>query len=122
MGFSSADALWVSNQHGALWENHVVTQWLRWRDWKEPSRWFWYWRDQRGNEVDLLLERNQRFIAIECKLSERQDKKAAKGIEKLKKFYGESEIDHAYIVCPTAIAFDIALGITTMPGWKTWET
>lgn len=75
-----------------------------------------------GNEVDLLLERNQRLIAIECKLSERQDKKAAKGIEKLKKFYGVSAIDHAYIVCPTAIAFDSAPGITTMPGWKTWET
>ena len=82
----------------------------------------WYRRDHWGNEVDLLLQRNQRLIAIECKLSERQDKKAAKGIEKLKKFYGESAIDHAYIVCPTTIAFDIAPGITAMPGGKTWET
>ena len=68
-----------------------------------------------GPHVDA---NTQRLIAIECKLSERQDKKAAKGIEKLKKFYGVSAIDHAYIVCPTAIAFDIAPGITTMPGWK----
>ncbi len=49
-------------------------------------------------------------------------KKAAKGIEKLKKFYGKSEIDHAYIACPTTIAFDIGPGITAMPGGKTLET
>jgi predicted AAA+ superfamily ATPase len=120
MGFSSANALWASNQAGALWENHVVTQWLKWRDWKEPSLGLWYWRDQGGNEVDLLLERNQRLIAIECKLSEKPDKKAARGIEKLKQFYGEDQIDHTYIACPTEIAFDIAPGITAMPGWKTW--
>ncbi|MFH0728217.1 MAG: ATP-binding protein [Pseudomonadota bacterium] len=120
MGFSSANALWTSNQAGALWENHVVTQWLKWRDWKAPSLGLWYWRDQGGNEVDLLLERNQRLIAIECKLSETPDHKSIKGIEKLKQFYGEDKIDHAYIACPTEIAFDIAPGITAAPGWKTW--
>jgi len=32
MGFSSADAFWSSREAGALWKNHVINQWLRWRD------------------------------------------------------------------------------------------
>jgi predicted AAA+ superfamily ATPase len=39
---------------GALWENHVVGQWLRWRHWQHPGLTLWYWRDSGGHEVDLL--------------------------------------------------------------------
>ncbi len=121
MGFSSVDALWASGQAGALWENHVITQWLRWRDWHQPSLGLWYWRDQGGNEVDLLLEQNQKLIAIECKLTERPDQKALRGIKRLRKFYGEEQISQAYIACPIEQAFDIEPGTTAISGWTSWE-
>ena len=41
VGVASADALWSSREAGAFWENHVVCQWLRWRDWHEPSLGLW---------------------------------------------------------------------------------
>ena len=121
MGFSSVDALWTSMQAGALWENHVVTQWLRWRDWHEPSLGLWYWRDQGGNEVDLLLERDLKLFAVECKLSEHSDKKAVRGIKRLKKFYGNEHIVRSYVACPVEMSFDIEPGVTAISGWKTWE-
>ncbi len=122
MGFDSPDALWASTQAGALWENHVVGQWLRWRDWHEPSLGLWYWRDQGGNEVDIVLERNQKLTAIECKLTEKPDEKATKGIRRFKAFYGEKDLLHAYIACPVELPFDIAEGVTAISGWEVWST
>ena len=120
MGFSSADNLWSSMYAGALWENHVVTQWLRYRDWNEPSLGLWYWRDQGGNEVDLILERDQKLIPVECKLTEKPDRKALRGINKVKQFYGEDAIDKSYVACPIDMAFEIKPGVTAISGWKTW--
>lgn len=120
MGFSSADALWSSREAGALWENYVINQWVRRRDWHEPSLGLWYWRDQGGNEVDLLLEKDRKFIAVECKLKERPGGKDLQGIRRLKKFYGEEEVSHAYIACPIDMAFDLEPNVTAVPGWETW--
>lgn len=121
-GFNSPEALWSSAQAGALWENHVVNQWLRFRDWHEPPLGLWYWRDQGGNEVDLVLERNQKLTAVECKITERPDEKNMKGIRRLKGFYGEKEVIRSYIACPIELPFDVAPGVTAVPGWTVWPT
>ncbi len=120
MGFSSSDALWSSREAGALWENHVINQWVRWRDWHEPSLGLWHWRDQGGNEVDLLLEKDRKLIAIECKLKERPQKKDLQGIKRLKSFYGPEEVSRAYLACPVDMAFDLEPGVTAVPGWEYW--
>ncbi len=120
MGFQSPDTLWASPQAGALWETHVVNQWLRWRDWHHPAATLWYWRDQTGNEVDLLIELDQRLIAIECKRAERPDPRATRSIDRLTHFYGKEAITHAYVACTTQQPFDLAPGVTAISGWKVW--
>jgi hypothetical protein len=120
MGFASADALWASREVGALWETHVVNQWLRWRDWHEPSLGLWYWRDQGGNEVDLLLERDRKIVAVECKTKEKPERKDLHGIERLRKFYGEEQVPKAYVACPTDVSFDLNHGTTAVSGWEVW--
>lgn len=121
MGFQSPQALWSSRQAVSLWENYVVTQWLRWRDWSQPAASLWYWRDQQGNEVDLLLEINQRLVAIECKLTERPTIRDARGIQKLTEFYGAEMIDKAFVACTTKHSFDITPRVTARSGWQTWD-
>lgn len=121
MGFSSTEGLWSSQYIGPLWENYVVTQWVRYRDWFSPSLGLWYWRDQGGNEVDLILEKDQRMIAVECKVSERPDAKALKGIRRIRKLYGEEKVPRAFIASPVKTAFDIDDEATVIPGWKTWQ-
>jgi hypothetical protein len=119
MGFASAEALWASREAGALWECYVVGQWLRWRDWHEPSLTLWYWRDQGGNEVDLLLERNQLLFPVECKIKELPGRKDIQGIERLRRFYGKENVPQAFVACPIDASFDIEPGITVVSGWET---
>ncbi|MBN1105219.1 MAG: ATP-binding protein [Deltaproteobacteria bacterium] len=121
MGFTSADGLWASREAGALWESYVVGQWLRWRDWHEPSLMLWYWRDQGGNEVDLLIERNQMLFPVECKIKDRPGKEDTQGIERLRKFYGKDHVPQAYVACPTEASFDLEPGITAVSGWEIWS-
>jgi predicted AAA+ superfamily ATPase len=121
MGYPSAEALWNGPHAGHLWENHVVAQWMRWRDWHEPSAALWYWRDQPGNEVDLLLERSGRLIAIECRRTERPTSRDARGIDALRRFYGASTLARAFIACTTDHPADVADGVTAVPGWTTWK-
>ncbi len=121
MGFGSADALWRSPGAGALFENHVVGQWLRWRDWCEPSASLWYWRDQTGHEVDLVIDRNGQLTAIEVKLQQLPDRSDLKGIARLARFYGDEAVAGRYVACTTDLPFDIGDQAAAMPGWTTWE-
>lgn len=121
MGYTSPAALWSSKEAGALWETHVINQWLRRRDWHDLSLGIWYWRDQAGNEVDLLLEKNQKLVAVECKLTEQPESKDIQGIKRLKNFYGAEQIVHSYLACPIENPFDLGNDITVVNGWKTWE-
>jgi predicted AAA+ superfamily ATPase len=121
LGFQSPQALWSSREAGFFWENHVIGQWLRWRDWYQPSASLWYWRDQAGNEVDLVIERNDRLLAVECKLSEHPSPRDLRGIAKLRSFYGPEQIEHAYIACTTTTPFDLGADTTAVSGWEPWD-
>lgn len=121
MGFQSADSLWNSASAGALWENHVVSQWHKWRDWRSPATSLWYWRDQGGNEVDLLIESNNRLTAMECKLTERPGGQDLRGLIRLEAFYGAKAITHSFIACTTKQPFNATPKITAINGWQTWE-
>jgi predicted AAA+ superfamily ATPase len=117
MGLQSADLLLNSNYAGHLWENHVVSQWLRWRDWHHPAAALWFWRDQSGNEVDLIIETNRKLFPIECKFKEKPDRHDLKGINQLIRFYGSDEISAAYIACRTSHPFNINREVAAVPGW-----
>lgn len=121
MGFQSADSLWNSTSVGALWENHVISQWQKWRDWHKPAASLWYWRDQSGNEVDLLIESDNRLTAIECKLAERPSGHDLRGLSRLEDFYGADVITHSFLACTTKQSFDLAPKITAVSGWTTWQ-
>ena len=122
MGFASVDELWASREAGALWESYVIGQWLRWRDWHAPSLMLWYWRDQSGNEIDLLIEQGGKLIPVECKIKELPELKDLKGIKRLRRFYGKDQIAQAYIACPTdAPNYDLQPGTTVVSGWEVWS-
>jgi hypothetical protein len=121
MGFQSCDSLWASPYAGALWENYVVTQWLRWRDWFNAAASLWYWRDQPGNEVDLVIEIDQQVIGVECKLSERPEARDARGLTKLREFYGESAVRGLYIACTAEQPFNVLPDVTAKSGWTVWK-
>lgn len=105
---------------GALWENHVVAQWLRWKHWLHPEAMLWYWRDAGGNEVDVLVEWRQKLFAIECKYKECPDRHDLRGIRRLREFYGDPAIP-GYIACTSPHPFEIEASATAVSGWTTWN-
>ena len=70
---------------GNLFENMVVIEALKARlnTGKEPELYFY--RDNKGNEVDLLFRQNRRLIPIEIKSAMTFNPEFAKGIEKFRR-------------------------------------
>jgi predicted AAA+ superfamily ATPase len=120
-GYETPDALLSSPQYGAFWENHIICQWLRWRDWKSTASGLWFWQDRTKNEVDLVIEKNQKLYPIECKRKENPDKNDVKSINKFIEMYGQGNIGGAYVACMTKAAYNITKGITAVEGWKVWD-
>ncbi len=119
LGLPSAMEAWQGRLAGPLWENHVVGQWLRWRDWRQPSAALWYWRDQAGHEVDLVIEVGGRLHPIECKLTQRPDARDAASIRTLRTLYGNEEVGRGFIACPIDVPFEVEDQVTAVSGWQT---
>ncbi len=74
------------------------------------------WRDQAGNEVDLLIKGDRRLVAVECRLSEIPAVKDTREIERLRRFYGAEVVQQAFIATPADVACDLAPGVSTVCG------
>jgi predicted AAA+ superfamily ATPase len=120
MGYPTAETLWSGPHAGAMFENHVVGQWVRYRDWHRPSLGLWFWHDHSGNEVDLLLETAGRLVAIECKRTERPGARDTRGVAKLREFYGPEAVAAAFVACTAREPHEVADGVTARSGWTAW--
>ncbi len=116
MGFERLEEVMRHPVAGALWETHVVMQVVRHYYSQARQLPLWYWRTVHGAEVDLLIEKGGQFIAIEAKTSENPDEKALKGIQALKKFYGDQSLISGYIASRTAHAYPISDQVKAVPG------
>lgn len=88
---------------GASWEGFVIENIItHCRGWK-----YSFYRDSHGNELDLILEKGGRRIAIECKASKAPDLE--------KGFWNSLEalnISEAWIIAPIEERYEIKKGIT----------
>ncbi len=120
LGYPSSSSLRAGPHAGALWENHVVGQWWRWRSWQQPAAALWYWRDQSGAEVDLVVEWAGRLAPIEIKLSERPGRNDLRGIARMQAMYGPELVGPCAVACTSQQPFDLGGAVTARPGWHTW--
>lgn len=92
--------------YGASWEGFVIEQVLaEFPDWKP-----WFYRTAAGAELDLILTKGQRRIAVECKAS------TAPTVNK--GFWNALEdlhIERAWIIAPVAEAYPIAEHVSVAP-------
>ncbi len=101
VGIDSRATLLASPLAGAFWETFVVGQVVRHFQTARARPPVWYWRTSTGDEVDIVIERGARFIAVECKLTETPRRDATKGIAALRAYYGTSAVEKAYVACRT---------------------
>lgn len=67
LGIASEGDMASHYARGALFETLAVTEALKWRAVRGDARPLYFWRDNVGNEVDLLLEQEGGFTLVEIK-------------------------------------------------------
>ena len=80
LGIKTESSLANHHKRGALFENYVVSEIKKNRYNAGNSDALFYFRDSNGNEVDLLLEKNEQLIPVEIKSSVKYDRHFLKGI------------------------------------------
>lgn len=67
LGVRTVKDLQLHFAKGQLFENFILLEKMK-QSWNNKTHeQFYFWRDTRGNEIDLLIERNQELIAVEIK-------------------------------------------------------
>ena len=62
-------------ERGALWENFVIIERLKWHRYRQDETPLYFWRDRNKSEVDLLeVDEDGSLHAFECKLANAQAK------------------------------------------------
>ena len=115
MGFQNWKDVMRHPVVGALWETYVITQVVRHYHSRGKIVPLWFWRTVHGAEVDLLIEQGGRFIAIEAKYAENPDKTSLKGINALKKLYGDESLISGYIASRAARPYTISGNTQAVP-------
>jgi uncharacterized protein len=100
-GITDRAALLASPLAGAFWETLVIGQVVRHFQIQREKPPLWFWRTLQGPEIDLLVERGGRFIAIECKLGEAPDEDATRAFNAFSEDYGKGALGQALVVCRT---------------------
>lgn len=82
-------ALFLSGEEpdGAHLENLILADLLAWRDTQVPRPEVLYWRTHGGAEVDFVIERDNRLVAIEIKATRRPSGRDARHIRTFREEY-----------------------------------
>ena len=116
MGFETLEEILRHPVIGALWETHVVMQVVRHYASRGRRVPIWFWRTAQGAEVDLLIEKGGRFVAIEAKFAENPGKSDLKGFDALKRYYGEDCLIAGYVASRTSHPYPLGGGIEAVSG------
>lgn len=106
MGIRSMEALLGSSLRGAIWETFVFSEL---RKHHPDGVDFWYWREQRGTEVDFLVYSGGQFDLLECKWSTHPDRSDTRHLAKVSGFIGHENIRTREIICRTQAVYRIDL-------------
>jgi len=80
-----ADSVKISAHKGHLFENFVVTEYLKHNYHNNLLRDLWFWRDAVGHEVDLIWQDDEQLNLIEIKASETIMSEMFRGLEYFEK-------------------------------------
>lgn len=75
---SQFNPLDLRNDHGQLWENFIISERLKTREYKKIYGDAYFWREQQGGEIDLVEEREGKLFGYECKWSTKKKVSAPK--------------------------------------------
>lgn len=115
LGIQTPDQLAAHPLKGALFETMVVNEFLKARRNAGLREQLYFWRDNIGTEVDLVLERGQALAGVEIKSGSQVAGDAAAALRKWRKYAGDTET-HLGIVYGGTEAFERE-GVSALP-WQ----
>ena len=93
LGINSMQQLDIHPLRGNIFENFIISEYIKHKKNMGDEVNLYYWRDQKGNEVDLIEECLNYLFPIEIKLSETFNTSFTKNIEYLNKLRENDMID-----------------------------
>lgn len=117
MGLDSWKEIEKSYAAGALWETYAFNQiysGLLAQGEIDPP--LYYWRTKDGEEVDFLVEKGGRFIAIEAKLTGAPAPGMLRGIDALRAYYGEDAVIKSLLICRVSKEHSLGKNIRAVNG------
>lgn len=106
LGIRTMEDLLGSSLRGAIWETFVFSELRK----QQPEGVdYWYWREQKGTEVDFLLHAGGRFDLLECKWSTHPDRNDTRHLATVSRFIGHENIRTREIICRTQAPYKIHL-------------
>ncbi len=112
LGMEHSIQLEMNPYRGALFENMVVVELLKQRYNAGRSGNLYFWRDNVGNEVDLLAEHGATLTAIEIKSGQTITPDYFKGIQFWQKLSG---VDKGYVIYGGSQVQQRSSGISVLP-------
>jgi uncharacterized protein len=88
LGIGAAHELDGHFARGALFETWVVGEALKWRCGQSDARPLYFWRDNIGNEVDLLIEQGGGYTLVEIKSGQTYQAEWQKSLETVDRHIG----------------------------------
>jgi uncharacterized protein len=89
LGITSAEQMASHYARGALFETWVVTEALKWRAVRGDKQPIYFWRDNIGNEVDVLLEQGGQITLVEVKSGQTFQNEWLRNLDTVQRHLGE---------------------------------
>jgi predicted AAA+ superfamily ATPase len=97
LGIASPAQLETHHYLGNIVENAIIAELYKKRTNAGKRPVFWYWQDQHGHEVDLLIEENGRLQAVEIKSSQTFNPRLMSGLANWQALTGNPAENHVLI-------------------------
>jgi predicted AAA+ superfamily ATPase len=99
LGIQSVEQLYTHYLRGELFENFVITEYMKYKANHQAGVEYFFWKDQGGHEVDLLVETPQRVSAIEIKVGKTVAEDYVRALEYLRSLYvTEGQTFHPLVI------------------------
>jgi hypothetical protein len=92
LGISDPEHLSIHSARGALFENFVVSELLKRRYNQGLQSNLYFWRNNTGNEVDVVIDQGEKLVPIEVKSGQTFTTDYLSGINKWMKFAGDASM------------------------------
>lgn len=97
LGLTSSTQLTNHHLRGALFENFIIAEYLKMKRHQGARPNIYFWQDNSGNEVDMLIDDGGRLSAVEIKSGSTIHQNFFKNLIKFRKYSG-IETENCYLV------------------------